>query len=243
MSVSSISSSYSINLITQSLGLDSSDPSSTTLSGTSSDSVSISSSGSQLSALVEQRKSLVEEREALVSTTLESEGSTDSIQSTLEEYDSQIAELDAQIAQQTAQAASAQTQNLLTYSKLTSSASSTKTSTLDSLLGLSSSLSQTQAAASAQRQAERRAQALSGEIEADKSRGIDTGDKESELEELQAQSQAIASSVTTGLNGINTAIIENNGASPIEIDYPSQSASAAYEALVSTLADDPSEEE
>ena len=241
MSVSSISSSYSINLITQSLGLDSSDPSSTTLSGTSSDSVSISSSGSQLSALVEQRKSLVEEREALVSTTLE--GSTDSIQSTLEEYDSQIAELDAQIAQQTAQAASAQTQNLLTYSKLTSSASSTKTSTLDSLLGLSSSLSQTQAAASAQRQAERRAQALSGEIEADKSRGIDTGDKESELEELQAQSQAIASSVTTGLNGINTAIIENNGASPIEIDYPSQSASAAYEALVSTLADDPSEEE
>lgn len=249
MGVSLVNSNYDVNYLTQTLGLSSTSTSTTsyTLSGTSSDdsdtdTVSISAAGSassQLVSLVQQRQSILESKEALVNSTLENGGSTDSIQSQLDEYDSQLAEIDSQIAEATAQASSQQTQNILTYSKESiKNNASAQTSRLDSIVGLRSSLGQTQAAASAKNRVDRQAKTLSSEIDADQSRGIDTSDKESELDELETQSTSIASSLTAGLNNINQEIIENNGDPLVEVDYPTGMTAATYKALTAETEED-----
>jgi chromosome segregation ATPase len=173
------------------------------------DAVTISASGSAASgllALMRQRASLVEARSKLASSSAEDGESTD-VQTQLESYDSQISELDAQIAEAKAAAAGEQASSVLTYSgntyAKTGSTAASSSDALNAVAGLSASLSTARAAASSMNRLDRQAESLQAEIDADKSRGADTADKESELETLQEKLSGASSTLSAGLDGIN----------------------------------------
>lgn len=242
MSVSLVTGSSDTGSISQILSLSSAATTQAASTGASSDldTVSISASGSassQLAALMQQRQSLMASRAELVGSTMESDGSTDAIQNQLEEYDRQLEDIDAQIAQLKAQVAGEQAQSVVTYSK-SSSAKNTggSNSGLNSVLGLAASYTSAQTAAGVQKKLDRQAEALATEIDADRSRGVDTSDKEGVLSELTARSAGASATLSASLNDINRRIMKSGGDLLVELDYPTVS-STAYSSAASAVGD------
>lgn len=182
---------------------------SATSSSSSADSVSISSSGSAASGLLElvrRRASLVEARNNLVSSAMENGGSTDSMETQLEDYDSQISELDERIAEAKAAAVQEQADSTLTYANNTYARTGGTSSSADALhavAGLSARLSVARTVACSMSRLDRQTASLQVEIKADEARGLDTADKETELEELEALLAGASDTLSASLDGIN----------------------------------------
>lgn len=206
-----------LNLLTQSLTVNSTSASGSQSSSASSqsallarkDSVTISPAGkanSQIEALMKQKQSIVRSKNELISKAIDEGKSLQDIQTQLSAYEQQLKSIDNQIAQIMADLARQQGQKSVSSNKEPESKEETETELLGKVASLSADLERAQKVYSTKEKVDGEIRVTKREIATDRATGGVIASKEEHLAQLEQRSASLSAQMGEGLGKLHQEI-------------------------------------